>query len=261
MRSGKWLLFLLGFCVAGLFAGELTEEVTKKIEARPGMKIDIRNTNGTINVRNGSNDVVTVLAKIKVKSGSRKEAKRIMEKVEIVAQKENGVIRIGPKYPKQRGKGFWDWLSGRKASVTVSLDVEVPEEVDLRINSVNGRVIVRNVRGEIEAGTTNGGLELESVSGRINAHTTNGGIRVRVDDWSASDELECRTTNGGVSVSLPSGIAADFSAKTTNGSVHTDFPIAMSGTLSKKKIQGTINGGGGDVRLSTVNGSIHIEEE
>lgn len=257
----KTIVLLTGLLMfSALFGGELLEEFNKEVPAELGGKISIKNTNGSVEVVKGENDIVSVYAKVKVKSGNRRKAEQMMKKIKIVVEEKNGFIHVGPEYPK-KNSGFLDWISGKRINVSVYLKVEVPEEARLKVKSVNGKVMVKGVDGSINVSTTNGGLDLKSISGKISAHTTNGGVHVRLSDWSDSDRLECKTTNGGVHIELPSDVSADFYARTTNGSIRTDFPVEISGKTHKKtKISGTINGGGGKIELTTTNGGIHVEE-
>jgi hypothetical protein len=61
-------------------------------------------------------------------------------------------------------------------------------------------------------------------------------------------------------VTVPRSIAARVDASTTNGSINTELPVTLSST-SRHALRGTINGGGGELRLRTTNGSIDIRAQ
>ena len=64
--------------------------------------------------------------------------------------------------------------------------------------------------------------------------------------------------NGSITVELPDGIGADVTARTINGAIETDFPLTVSGRFSHRRLSGSIGGGGEQISLVTVNGSVSL---
>jgi DUF4097 and DUF4098 domain-containing protein YvlB len=120
---------------------------------------------------------------------------------------------------------------------------------------------VDDTEGEAILKTTNGGIEAEYMKGSVAASTTNGSISISLDDFSRDDRLDFNTTNGSIKLYLPSEVKADVRASTVNGSIRTDFPLTIQGRISRKRLNGEINGGGGTIELSTVNGGVSIYEK
>ena len=57
------------------------------------------------------------------------------------------------------------------------------------------------------------------------------------------------------------GANADIHASTVNGHISTDFPLTVRGRMVVgKSLQGTIGSGGHELKLNTVNGSIHLRQ-
>ena len=48
--------------------------------------------------------------------------------------------------------------------------------------------------------------------------------------------------------------------KTVNGGISTDFPLTVEGKFSNRRVRGSIGKGGQLIRLSTINGSIHLRK-
>ncbi|HYE16248.1 MAG TPA: DUF4097 family beta strand repeat-containing protein, partial [Pyrinomonadaceae bacterium] len=71
-------------------------------------------------------------------------------------------------------------------------------------------------------------------------------------------ELEFQTVNGAIDLSFPASLSADVHAETVNGEITSDFPLTVTGRFSKRRLDGTIGGGGRELRLQTVNGSVQI---
>jgi DUF4097 and DUF4098 domain-containing protein YvlB len=125
--------------------------------------------------------------------------------------------------------------------------------------TVNGDVEATGLTAEAEAHTVNGSIEL-ATSGYARAETVNGKIRASLgrSDW--EDGLDFQTVNGSIRLELPADTAADVSARTVNGSIDTDFPLTVKGRFGSRRMSGTIGGGGPELNLETVNGSIHLRK-
>ena len=82
------------------------------------------------------------------------------------------------------------------------------------------------------------------------------------------------SVNGNVDVTLPANTKANLKLRTTNGDIYTDFDVQISSPQLRsldsvprghhglvdfeRAITGTINGGGPDFELRTVNGNLFI---
>jgi DUF4097 and DUF4098 domain-containing protein YvlB len=105
---------------------------------------------------------------------------------------------------------------------------------------------------------TNGHIELVRCAGDLDAETTNGAIRAELAEVNPGKGIRLETTNGRITIALPKSIAARVDASTTNGSIKTDLPVTTT-EVRRNTLRGTINGGGGELKLRTTNGSITIE--
>jgi DUF4097 and DUF4098 domain-containing protein YvlB len=59
---------------------------------------------------------------------------------------------------------------------------------------------------------------------------------------------------------MPASVGARVKASTVNGGMETDFPLTIQGKFSNRSMEGTIGGGGRDLNLETVNGSIRLKK-
>jgi len=245
-----------------LVADTHTREFKKVLDFQSNGMIEVKTTNGTIEITSWDRNSVEIRAEIKVKAHSRREAEQLLDKVEILIDKSDSRIAIEPDYPrKQGGDGLFDWIFGSGSSVVVNFSIRVPMKSDLNLRSTNGRVVVSEVNGELTMKTTNGGIEAERIQGSATGSITNGSIALQASQFQNNDSIALHTTNGSIRLTLSSSIKADIKASTVNGSIRTDFPMTVSGKINRKSLSGSINGGGGSIELSTVNGSITIDEE
>jgi DUF4097 and DUF4098 domain-containing protein YvlB len=66
------------------------------------------------------------------------------------------------------------------------------------------------------------------------------------------------TGSGEVEVKLPSDAKFNVHAHSSSGGVHVNHPVTMQGTLRRNEIEGTVNGGGTMLDVSTGSGSISV---
>lgn len=212
------------------------------LDATGSLEVDAA-PNGGIQVEAWDRDEVRVLAKVVGRARDRARASDIVDDVSVDLGR---IVRAtGPRVG--RHEGWW-----------VSFRIQVPARYDLRLESTNGGVSVRDVRGTLRLETTNGGVRLERVGGDVRARTTNGGVRVSLEGrrWDG-DGLEATTTNGGVVLEVPEGYSAHLETGTRNGGFRIDFPITVSGRIGRS-LSADLGDGGAPIRVRTTNGGVEI---
>ena len=243
------LLFLSSGCdiaTASLRHTETTEW-RKSYEVQPGGRVEIRNVNGAIEVESGTGNTVEVVAKKSARGATPEDAKRNLERLEIVDQSDASSVKVETK----TGGNFF----GGHGSITYV--VRVPTGRRLHFSTVNGGVELNSVSGEITAEATNGGVRGRNVSGSIVATTTNGGVEVDVAQLGEQGaRLEC--TNGGVGIRLPADARASISASVSNGGIDTSGIKLDTTESTRRRLEAKLNGGGVPVKLEGVNGGIRI---
>ena len=139
----------------------------------------------------------------------------------------------------------------------VSFKVRVPAGVRFTGRTVNGDVDAEGLGADVEAMTVNGSVKV-STTGLARARTVNGSINAAMGSADWSNELEFQTVNGGIELRFPANLSAELDAETVNGDIESDFPMTVTGRFSKRHVTGTIGGGGRELSLKTVNGSVQI---
>ncbi len=247
--------FAKGFCEDNNYNGYGDQKFSSQdlrettIPAAGRLEVDGRQ-NGGIAVRGENRNDVLIRACVRSWAKSQAEADNIVQTTRIETS------------PVVRGDG-----ASEKTNSSVSFEIIVPNQMDLKLNAQNGGLKVESVDGSMELRTVNGGIKLESVSGDIKGRTTNGGIKVGLggNGWTGNG-LDVETTNGGIKIDLPSDFAANIETGTVNGSFNSDFPELQiekkSGDKSSyrrnKRVNASINGGGATVRAVTTNGGVTI---
>jgi hypothetical protein len=217
-----------------------------------GRTLEIHGINGPIEVSgtNGSEVVV---------DAEKRARKSDPDDVKIDVQQTSEGVRICALYPRRDGSPNEDCNNQQvnNNDVEVRYFVKVPAGVNLVAQTVNGRVAIDDLHGDVEAATVNGSIELET-TGIATANTVNGSIRATIGEGDWEDGLSFRTVNGSIDLTMPGSVDADLEAKSMNGHVDSDFPITTSGRVSSRRLVGTIGDGGPRLRIATINGGIEL---
>ncbi|MEZ5344895.1 MAG: DUF4097 family beta strand repeat-containing protein [Pyrinomonadaceae bacterium] len=154
--------------------------------------------------------------------------------------------------------------SDSDANYSVSYQILVPRNTNLKLTAHNGGVSIEAVQGNLNFATVNGGVKLSEVGGSVTGKTTNGGVKVDLSGNRFNGSgLNVETTNGGVKLSLPSNFAADIETGTVNGGLKSDFEELQVEKKDRSygrnnKVSASINGGGPKIRVVTTNGGVKI---
>jgi len=259
-----WGLFLLPFLVGCYIDNgkyKATETFEKSYDFASGGELILENVNGSVEVTAWDEEKVQLIAKKEARASSTSRAQEAVKKVKIEVNQTANSLEIKTYDPfRKRGRGISRLLSGDFVSVSVAYTLMVPRKTDLNLETVNGTISIEKVKGAHASRTVNGAIKVNRASGSFEGKTTNGSIKVELEEVEPSSLVSLKTVNGSVNLSLPPEVRADIRAHTVNGSISTDFSVEVSGRVSRRRLQGYINGGGAEIDLGTVNGSIHLRK-
>jgi hypothetical protein len=202
--------------------------------------------NGAVAVEGWARDSIAVHARIETHAAAEEEALALARELRIVTS--GTTIRAsGPS-------------AGHRRSWGVSFVIYAPRRSDLRLDTHNGPIAVRDVTGHMTLEAYNGPLSLDGVGGDVHAHTVNGPLDVVLTGarWDGAG-LDAETTNGPVHLAIPEGYAAQLELGTVNGPMNVAFPltITIQGRVGRR-ITTTLGAGGPPVRVVTTNGPVDI---
>jgi hypothetical protein len=219
---------------------EVREE---RLSPRRQLRVDAA-PNGGIEVVGWDRHEIQLEAKVVAHADSEDAARRLAGQVRL----ETGDT-IRAEGPDSRRGSSW----------SVSYRLHVPTHSDLALQTTNGGVSVRAIRGELDLETTNGGLHLEDIGGALRGRTTNGGVHLRLSgrEWEG-DGADIRTTNGGVKVQVPEDYNARLETGTTNGGIQVDFPVTVRGRIDRR-LSVDLGRGGAPIRVFTTNGGVSLQ--
>jgi len=216
------------------------------IPASGRLTIDGR-ANGGVRVKGWTRKDILVRAQVRTAASSEAEAAALAKQV--VVQAAAG--RVAADGPGESDQQRW----------SVSYEVFVPQQSDLSLTTGNGGIGVSDVQGQIEFKAHNGGIHLARLAGAVKGETVNGGVHIELagDRWDGQG-LEVRSVNGGVHLSLPANYSAHLETSTTNGRVRSAIPeLTTPGEKQQRQVGADVGGGGATIRVSTTNGSVHID--
>ncbi len=166
-------------------------------------------------------------------------------------------------------------ISTSNPNKALNISLKIPQDVKIKVSTVNRGVEIENVKGELEVSNTNGFIKLTNISGSVVANTTNGNITTVFSSVDPKAPMAFTTFNGNVNVTLPADSKANLKLNSERGDVYSDFDINIDKTPSQvnttkepgmykiKKdnaITGKINGGGAEISMKTWQGNIYVKK-
>ncbi len=160
--------------------------------------------------------------------------------------------------------GIWSWFkNGGNNNAVVDYAIQVPWNARLKnISSVNGRIVIEDVSGDIEASTVNGEMQVQDAAGSLKLSTVNGRIEAELVSLGNGQSVSLDAVNGQIEAILPTHADAQVSASTVNGSISSEFAslVVKKEFPVSKHLKGILGNGGASVKASTVNGGIRFRK-
>ena len=237
-------------------SGKATDTWSRTYTVPAGGRFELINVNGRITAEPTDGKEVIVEGLRSAKGRSDEAAKELLAKLEIREEVGGSTVRVESRPPRMSGFGGHE----------IQWTVKVPKGLTVDLRTVNGGVRIDGLSGEIHARTTNGGVKGQNIIPEtIEASSVNGGVEIELGaPLDSTDSVEMTTVNGGVSLHMPSESKATITARAVNGGVRVnDLDIKRDDEDSreserKRRLNGTLNGGGAKVNLSTTNGGVRL---
>jgi hypothetical protein len=258
-----------GLVVHGLGAHRTTkveDEVSRTFTVGDSSRLLVETFNGPIDISRGGKGQVECTVVKRASGADEAEARGNLRQISVALTQEGDLVRV----VAHRAGLQWD--------LGASVRVRVPDGAAVTLRTSNGKIVVRDVEGPVDARATNGRVEIHGATGPVALATTNGPIACEATDavvtadtsnggidfrgTLAPGRASFRTTNGRVTLKLPESQAFHLDARTTNGKVSTDFDIAAERDYKARLLIGTVGQNPmTDVKVRTTNGSVRIVED
>ncbi|MEM9533632.1 MAG: DUF4097 family beta strand repeat-containing protein [Pseudomonadota bacterium] len=246
-RPISFLPALAALLLAGAASGKTLKDFAETYPLESGGSISLENINGDIELSSWDRDEVEVRYRV---TGDSEKA---LDRVKVKINADAAHLRIDTVHSKSKS---W-WGSGNSASVHYELIV--PSDARLRsVETVNGSISIKGVRGEVDAETVNGGIEVTGLESDAKLSTVNGSVEATMERFGADQRVSLESVNGRIQVYIPDDADVEIRAETVHGSLRNDFGLPVEKGMVGRDLRGRLGDGGGRLSLDTVNGSISI---
>lgn len=237
--------------------GKATETWSRSYKLAPNGRFELINVNGRITAEPTDGAEVVVEGRKTAKGRSDEAARENLAKLEIREEVGDKTVRVESRPPRLNGFGGHE----------IEWTIKVPKGIVLDVRTTNGGVRLNQLSNEIHAKTTNGGVKGDRIDpSTFEASAVNGGVElVLATPLDEGDSIGMETVNGGVHIEIPETSKATITARCVNGGVHVenlditrDDQSDSSDYEKRRRLNGTMNGGGGRINMSTTNGGVHL---
>jgi len=252
-----------------------TEHFQRSFTIAQGGTLDVDNYKGTIHVIGSDTNQVAVDV-AKHFEGSDSDRKWWMENVRINFRNDANHVYIEVKYPQQ---SCIFCLQGISYESAVDLEIRVPRQINVRLESYKPDIKVAAIQGDIRVKSYKSPIEIDSTTGAIRIDTYKDTIKLRnvtvrgpldVKSYKADVEIEGKglgstahleNERGSIVLRVPSntGLDVDFEGG-RHSDFHSDFPMNSRVGSHEENFRGTINQGGVKLHLRTEKGSVSVEK-
>lgn len=180
------------------------KEIPLSAPLQPGASFSATTGDGAIAVDGLDTTECKVLAKIVTRARTQEAADDLMDQIDVKLVPAGDGLKVVIDRPQEI----------RNASLTVSLDVDLPTNTSLALQTSDGGVHIANVTGTIDARTSDGGIDVEGLSGDVKLNTSDGGITC---SRTQAKTLNLHTSDG--SIKLTQATLGAGEARTSDGGV------------------------------------------
>jgi hypothetical protein len=263
MMRRRWVLpFSLALLLAlptEVLPYRLKETWHRTFKVEEGVEFILENKNGSIQIDGWDRDEIDVYAEIKIKAPSKTKARKLFKKIHFEVDEKPSMVSIEAVLPKIRQDGFLNIFFGDRTSIAIGYTIKVPHSTNLNLETVNGGIDAKNVKGGFTLRTVNGSIDFRSMWGEGKIRTVNGSIDCIIEDLPGNGSLKLNTVNGCIKLRLPDDADGRFDAKTVNGRVNLDLSLREGIRIKRTSAKGVLGEGGGKFHIRTINGNISLK--
>jgi DUF4097 and DUF4098 domain-containing protein YvlB len=267
---------MLAICGATFLAAGLTvtsranaDEYTKSYSLTGRASVHVDSDNGEIRVI--TSDGTKVDFDVKYDKAAWEAAG---EKGPLIDSRQSGNSVELTAYVRAQTTDDWNPSSYVERRLSIDIEVRVPRNADLRLETHNGLVDVSSVNGNVTIKTHNGGVHVARLSGTLDIDSHNGGITLdavkgsmkvgthngriagngldgkcaavshngAIDIKGRFDSLDASSSNGAVDARAEPGskMSSNWSIETTNARIDLAIPTDLKATVNADTNHGQV---------------------
>ena len=224
-----------GMHISGNDDLQLIQEKTFSISPGNNLFVDI--TSGDVTITSWDK------AEVYVKIFGNENA---MEKMEFILEGNEEMVKVIGK----KKSSISSWFS----NVSVEVEIKVPAEFNLNVNTSGGDIKYGGISGQAELNTSGGNVWGEKFMGFLNISTSGGDISLIGSDT----KINAETSGGDIVVKLPEEFKASMELSTSGGDVSCSLNMSNVKKSSGSWLAGDLNGGGENLTAHTSGGDITV---
>ncbi|MDZ7374389.1 MAG: DUF4097 domain-containing protein [candidate division KSB1 bacterium] len=222
VRVWSWVATAALLHAAAALAVEAKKTDVQAFHLAPGSRLSLRLEDGSVRLSTWEKEQAEVQIVRRAWASSRREAQRRLDEIEVEVRKRTGEVEIVVfDHGATPVRSFWDLFNpnkwGSASNVSVELQLQVPEGVDLRLEADDADVEAEGKWGAVLITVADGDVELQDLrAARLRLETDDGNI---VLYRLAMPEGAIRAiTNDGL-IRLEECVASEVSAETDDADV------------------------------------------
>ena len=282
-RTIGWLIAIVGVVALAVpvlrsqaaSSNQVTDHFQRSFALAQNGTLHVDNYKGTIHVT-GSDGNQVVVDVTKRFDGNEQDRKWWMENTEVNFRNDNDSVSVEVKYPQWNCTFCWQ---GHDFSAEVDLEIRVPRQINVNLDSYKPDIKVAAVQGDIRIKSYKSPITIDSTTGAIRIDTYKDTLKLQnvtlrgpleISAYKADTEINARTLGDRVSIEDHKGTTilrvpqnAGFDVDYEGGrrsSFHSDFPLASETGGYDHGVRGTVNQGGTRVKLRTEKGTVSLEK-
>ena len=195
---------------------EFVEKTERNYALDPEGTLTIDADYGSVRIESWRSDEVDILVEKRYKGHRDERARQTFEHLKVeTSHQEN---EVGIRVDNQNEGAEWYLLN----RVSLEMRVQVPETFNLDVKTVDGKIIIGNMKGVVTAGAVDGNIEIASAGGDVNASTTDGNIWI----GNVRGMVTTRAVDGNIKIE---NAYRDLTAVSTDGNVEATLMVSDPG--------------------------------
>lgn len=256
-------------------SNEQKESFQRSFAISPNGNLRVDNYKGTIHVT-GSDGNQVVVNVTKRFNGGDEDRKWWMEHVQVNFQNGSDHVSVEVKYPQWNCIFCW---SGHDYSAAVELEISVPRQInvalesykpDIKVAAIQGDIRIKSYKSPIAIDSTTGAIRIDTYKDTVKLHnvTVHGPLEVKsykadadIEAKSLGETVDMESDKGSIVLRVPqnTGMEVDYEGG-RRARFHSDFALTSRTGSLDHSVRGTINQGGTKLHLRTERGSVSLEK-
>jgi hypothetical protein len=174
-----------------------------------------------------------VRATFEIQAASEADADRIFGEVQMRVQRRDGELSVDEREWNHSVGSVIGRLFGANGHYELTVEADVPTNVELQLTGVSSDVDATDLRGEQRYRTVSGDLSASRVGGSVQLESVSGDTTIRADE---PLDAQAQSVSGDVSIITPT--LRSLRATTVSGDVEIEGELARDGDFRVETISG-----------------------